>query len=74
MYICRINNEWYTFINYERFHQLYNEYERSGTQFSSMDYIEKTPKWALFGAEEGGFDPKDVRHRRNKPLKNLSGC
>lgn len=39
-----------------------------------MDYIAKTPKWALFGAEEGGFDPQDTRHRRNKPSKNLSGC
>jgi len=53
---------------------LYKEYERSGAQFSSMDYIEKTPEWALFGAKEGGFDPKDTRHKRNKPAKLLSGC
>ena len=73
----KISNEWYTFIDYEKFHKLVNEYEANGTTFTSLDYIAKTPKWALFGADEGGFDPKDTRHMRNKlnkENKNLSGC
>ena len=69
-----INNEWYTFIDYERFHDLYNEYLRSGAQFTSMDYIAKTPSWALFGAQEGGFDPADTRHYRKQVPKNTGGC
>jgi tRNA wybutosine-synthesizing protein 1 len=70
----KINNEWYTFIDYERFHDLYNEYLRSGAQFTSMDYIAKTPSWALFGAQEGGFDPADTRHYRKQVPKNIGGC
>lgn len=54
----KINDEWYTFIDYEKFHQLVREYDRIGTPFTSLDYIEKTPKWALFGSAEAGFDPQ----------------
>ena len=45
----RINDEWYTFIDYEKFHRLVQEYEKNGTAFTSLDYVEKTPSWALYG-------------------------
>lgn len=34
----------------------------------------KTPHWALFGANERGFDPKDTRFQRKNKSKNISGC
>ena len=70
----KINEEWYTFIDYEKFHKLVREFDENGTPFTSLDYIEKTPKWALFGSTEAGFDPSDSRHMRNKKNKNVSGC
>lgn len=69
----KINNEWYTFIDYEKFHELVKEFDQNGTQFTSLDYIAKTPSWALFGSKEGGFDPNEERHMRKKK-KDISGC
>jgi tRNA wybutosine-synthesizing protein 1 len=69
----KIDDEWYTFINYDKFHELNREFHRSGTMFTSLDYVEKTPTWALYGAKEGGFDPKDERHMRKKK-KDINGC
>ena len=69
----KIDSEWWTFIDYEKFHQLVGEYNRNGTPFSSLDYVARTPKWALFGSQEAGFDPKDERHMRKKN-KDISGC
>jgi hypothetical protein len=63
----------WTFIDYEKFQKLVKEYEKSGTQFTSMDYIAKTPAWAVYGAKEGGFDPQDSRVMRKKK-KDISGC
>lgn len=34
----------------------------------------KTPHWALFGASERGFDPKDIRYQRKNKSKDISGC
>ena len=70
----KIDSEWYTFIDYDKFHQLVAEHERTGTTFTSMDYVAKTPKWALFGAHEAGFDPSDERHFMKKKNKDVSGC
>jgi tRNA wybutosine-synthesizing protein 1 len=69
----KINSEWWTFIDYEKFHDLVREYELNGTEFTSLDYIAKTPLWALHGAKEAGFDPRDLRHLR-KSKKDISGC
>ncbi len=69
----KINNEWWTFIDYEKFIELVKEHDLNGTQFTSLDYISKTPDWALFGAKERGFDPIDSRHLRKKK-KDISGC
>lgn len=72
----KVEGEWWTWIHYERFQELVQAQEESGGQqgFSALDYMAKTPSWALFGATEQGFEPVDTRfHRRNK-TKDISGC
>jgi tRNA wybutosine-synthesizing protein 1 len=56
----RRDNKWYTHIDYPRFFELLE----SGESFSPADYTAETPEWAYFG--EGGFNPEDVRVKRNK--------
>lgn len=57
----KINNEWHTHIDFDRFFELLN----SGKDFDAMDYTAKTPEWALFG--NGGFAPGDTRvYRKGK--------
>lgn len=72
----KIEREWWTWIDYNRFQELIQEYEDSGGSktFSAEDYMAKTPHWALFGANERGFDPKDTRFQRKNKSKNISGC
>ncbi|XP_055993640.1 S-adenosyl-L-methionine-dependent tRNA 4-demethylwyosine synthase TYW1-like isoform X1 [Sorex fumeus] len=72
----KIDGEWWTWIDYDRFQELIQEYEDSGGSktFDSKDYVAKTPHWALFGAHERGFDPKDTRHQRKNKSKVNSGC
>ena len=64
----KIKGVWHTWIDYDRFHSLYREWKESGGQkeFTTMDYIAPTEGWALYGSEEQGFDPKEVRFRRTK--------
>lgn len=38
----------------------------SGQPFSSEDYMAATPSWAIYGAEEGGFDPHESRYRKER--------
>ena len=64
-----VNGRWNTWIDYPKFHQLVREYNASnGTKtFSSTDYMEPTPEWAVFGSNERGFDPDQTRfHRKSK--------
>lgn len=56
----RQGDTWYTHIDYPRFFQLLE----SGEPFTPLDYIAETPEWAYFG--NGGFNPEDVRVKRNK--------
>ncbi|XP_006155095.2 S-adenosyl-L-methionine-dependent tRNA 4-demethylwyosine synthase [Tupaia chinensis] len=72
----KIDREWWTWIDYNRFQELVQEYENSGGSktFSTKDYMAKTPHWALFGARERGFDPKDKRYQRKNKSKDISGC
>uniref|UniRef100_A0A7N5JIB4 S-adenosyl-L-methionine-dependent tRNA 4-demethylwyosine synthase TYW1 n=1 Tax=Ailuropoda melanoleuca TaxID=9646 RepID=A0A7N5JIB4_AILME len=72
----KIDSEWWTWIDYNRFQELMQEYEDSGgsATFSAKDYMAKTPHWALFGASERGFDPKDTRYQRKNKSKDISGC
>ena len=56
---------WHTIIDYEAF------FERleSGEEFGADDYVgEATPKWAIWGSGNGGFNPEDERvDRKGKP-------
>lgn len=64
----KINNKWYTWIDYEKYFELI---ERQA-EFTSLDYAAPTPSWALFGSEEGGFDPEHRRWiRKEHKLKLL---
>ncbi|XP_078103084.1 S-adenosyl-L-methionine-dependent tRNA 4-demethylwyosine synthase TYW1 isoform X1 [Sander vitreus] len=72
----KVDGEWWTWIDYERFQELVQAHEESGGQqgFSALDYMAKTPSWALFGANEQGFDPTDTRFQRRNKTKDISGC
>ncbi|XP_012976174.1 S-adenosyl-L-methionine-dependent tRNA 4-demethylwyosine synthase TYW1 isoform X3 [Mesocricetus auratus] len=72
----KISGEWWTWIDYSRFQELVLQYEESGGSktFSASDYMARTPQWALFGARERGFDPKDTRYQRKNKAKDVSGC
>ena len=58
----KIEGQWWTHIDYERFHELV----RSGQKFTSLDYIAKTPAWAVFVASEQGFDPEQARFKKER--------
>ncbi|CAI4054116.1 hypothetical protein SUVZ_16G0800 [Saccharomyces uvarum] len=61
----KINGEWHTHIDFDKFFVLLN----SGEDFTYMDYLEKTPEWALFG--NGGFAPGNTRvYRKDKKKQN----
>ncbi|XP_023271837.1 S-adenosyl-L-methionine-dependent tRNA 4-demethylwyosine synthase [Seriola lalandi dorsalis] len=72
----KVDGEWWTWIDYERFQELVQAHEESGGQrsFSALDYMARTPSWALFGACEQGFDPADTRFQRRNKTKDISGC
>jgi hypothetical protein len=57
--------KWRTWINYPKFHELAARNAMDPTfKFGVKDYVEDTPSWALFGSNEEGFDPTDLRHRK----------
>lgn len=61
----KVNGEWYTHIDYSKFFELV----KSGKHFTSLDYMAKTPEWALHGHEAAGFDPNETRHyRKNRKV------
>ncbi|TXG52239.1 hypothetical protein EZV62_021408 [Acer yangbiense] len=61
----KVDGQWYTWIDYEKFHDLVT----SGRPFNSNDYMAATPSWAVYGAEEGGFDPDHTRYRKERNHK-----
>ncbi|KAM8854365.1 S-adenosyl-L-methionine-dependent tRNA 4-demethylwyosine synthase TYW1 isoform 2-T2 [Synchiropus picturatus] len=67
----KVDGEWWTWIDYDRFQDLVQTDQES---FSALDYMAKTPTWALFGAHEQGFDPADTRFQRRNKTKDVSGC
>lgn len=64
----KINNQWHTWIDYEK----YNDLVRSGLPFGAMDYIAPTPNWACYGSEEKGFSPHEVRLVPNRLKKKMA--
>lgn len=71
----KIDGIWHTWIDYEKFFDLIREHsmESDEKEFSSLSYIARTPDWAIFGSEEGGFDPEHMRWiRKDHKLKLLT--
>lgn len=73
----KINGKWHTWINYEKYFELIKLQVSSGGEsngeFNSLDYTAETPSWAIFGSEEGGFDPEHIRWiRKDHKLKLLT--
>ncbi|KZV28868.1 S-adenosyl-L-methionine-dependent tRNA 4-demethylwyosine synthase [Dorcoceras hygrometricum] len=58
----KVEGEWFTWIDYDKFHDLV----ASGKPFTSEDYMSPTPRWAVYGAEEGGFDPDQSRFKKER--------
>jgi tRNA wybutosine-synthesizing protein 1 len=57
---------WRTWIDYDKFHELAMRNAADPTfSFGVQDYTADTPDWALFGADEAGFDPTEMRHRKD---------
>ncbi|GKD10571.1 hypothetical protein Tco_1190256 [Tanacetum coccineum] len=44
----------------------------SGKPFGSNDYMDVTPSWAVYGANEGEFDPEQARLKRERNHKTKS--
>ena len=59
--------KWKTWIDYDKFQVLAAKHAADPTfKYGVEDYIADTPAWAVFGADEEGFDPTDNRHRKKK--------
>ena len=59
--------KWKTWIDYPKFSELARRHKEDPTfTYGVEDYTAETPSWALFGSEEEGFDPSELRHRRKK--------
>lgn len=64
-----IEGQWHTWIDYEKFHELIEKYYEDGSTFTADDYMAPTPTWAVYDAQERGFDPIETRFRRTKDGK-----
>ena len=45
------------------------DFRGANKKFTAKDYMAKTPKWAVYGASEQGFDPMETRFHRKKKEK-----
>ncbi|CAB4004963.1 S-adenosyl-L-methionine-dependent tRNA 4-demethylwyosine synthase-like [Paramuricea clavata] len=72
----KVNGRWFTWIDYTKFHSLMKKFEESNGEatFTSLDYMEETPSWSVFGDTHRGFDPNETRWMRKGKRKDLSGC
>lgn len=60
----KVDGTWHTWINYERFHELWARWSETGEPFDKAEYIAPTPAWAVHGAKEEGFNPTMTRVRK----------
>lgn len=58
----KVDGVWHTVIDYDKFFNLLE----AGKDFGPMDYIAPTQSWAIYGSEEGGFSPNDLRFVKKK--------
>ena len=66
------DGKWKTWIDYSRFHELFQRYNATGETFTALDYMADTPSWAVYGSKERGFDPSETRWRRKEKVSQ--GC
>ncbi|DBA99282.1 TPA: S-adenosyl-L-methionine-dependent tRNA 4-demethylwyosine synthase [Trebouxia sp. C0006] len=61
------DGRWHTWIDYDKFQAMVAAEE----SFVTTDYMLPTPDWAVYGADEAGFDPQETRFKkiRNHPQK-----
>ncbi|KAK8831312.1 hypothetical protein WA577_001418, partial [Blastocystis sp. JDR] len=64
------DGKWHTWIDFDKFQELYARWKRDGTPVDALDYSIETPAWAVYGSNEQGFDPSDVRLKKRK----VEGC
>jgi len=70
----KVEGQWMTWIDYDKFHSCVREFHESGKSFSALDYLAPTPAWAVYGAQEQGFDPREKRwYRKGKAEVNVDG-
>lgn len=67
----KVDGKWRTHIDYDKFHELIESGEWKNA--SCLDFALETPHWAVTGAKEEGFDPKETRHFRKK-RKDVEGA
>ncbi|XP_063216466.1 S-adenosyl-L-methionine-dependent tRNA 4-demethylwyosine synthase TYW1-like isoform X2 [Bacillus rossius redtenbacheri] len=72
----KIEGQWHTWIDYDKFLGLVNKFYSSDREsnFTALDYMAKTPNWAVFGSSCRGFDPVETRWHRKTSSKDVSGC
>lgn len=46
----KVDGKWYTWIDYEKFFQLFKEFEKTGKHFNGTEYMSETPSWALYNS------------------------
>lgn len=68
----KVDGKWRTWIDYDKFNELQRKWRDSDGKetFEALDYCLETPSWAVFGADERGFDPNDTRFRKAKQIRN----
>ena len=66
----KIDGQWHTWIDYDKFFAL----TREGKPFTSVDYLAPTPHWAVYGSEEKGFDPNQIRKNPRMKGPVAGGC
>jgi len=62
----KVDGKWNTWIHYEKFHECI----LSKKPFKAQDYMAETPQWALWDAQEEGFNPNETRFRKKKKKYN----
>ncbi|XP_046841119.1 S-adenosyl-L-methionine-dependent tRNA 4-demethylwyosine synthase TYW1-like [Xenia sp. Carnegie-2017] len=68
----KVDEKWHTWIDYSKFHSLMKRYQNTNglASFTSLDYMEATPSWAVFGDVNRGFDPNEARFKRKGKMKD----
>ncbi|RWS01460.1 S-adenosyl-L-methionine-dependent tRNA 4-demethylwyosine synthase-like protein, partial [Dinothrombium tinctorium] len=50
----KVDGQWKTWIDYEKFHDLIKKFYETGETFEATDYMTDLPDWAVYGSNEQG--------------------